>query len=97
MRNLFKSVKSIFTPKKPKLEPLQEIPNTGCVQTDVIQYLQQGNTLTSNEALILFGTSRLAVIISRARKSGIAIRKVTITDKNRNGKTIQYAQYSIIR
>ena len=95
MRNLFKTIKNVFIPKK--LEELEELPNTGNIHQDVITYLQKGGTLTSEEAKILFGTSRLSSIINRARRRGLAIKTDMIDVPNRHGNLIKIAQYSIIR
>jgi hypothetical protein len=43
------------------------------VKSAVLSYLKSGRKLTSNEALLMFGTSRLGAVIHDLRKQGYAI------------------------
>jgi len=56
----------------------------------IINYLRQGKTLTSLEALQLFGCFRLSARISELKESGWQIDSVNI---KKNGKT--FAEYSL--
>jgi hypothetical protein len=58
--------------------------------TKILNYLKSGNTITSLEALNLFGCFRLASRISDLRKMGHAIKRQMVM---RNGKRV--ALYSI--
>jgi hypothetical protein len=57
----------------------------------VLQHLQSGRTLTSLEALHLFGSLRLAAIICTLRKKGYAIQSRLITV----GANKQVAEYRL--
>lgn len=56
----------------------------------ILEYLNNGNTITSLEALNLFGCFRLASRISDLKKKGYAIKRQMVI---RNGKRV--ALYSI--
>ena len=58
----------------------------------IAAYLNEGNTLTSLEALNKFGCFRLASRIHDLKDSGMHIAKTMVTGDN--GK--RYAQYSIV-
>jgi hypothetical protein len=57
----------------------------------VLQHLQSGRTLTSLEALHLFGSLRLAALICTLRKKGYAIQSRLITV----GANKQVAEYRL--
>lgn len=60
-------------------------------------YLQKGNKLTQNEALSLFGVGRLASRINDLKEMGHPIHAEMITVKNRSGKDVRIAQYSLVQ
>lgn len=60
-------------------------------------YLQKGNKLTQNEALSLFGVGRLASRINDLKKMGHPIEVELIAVKNRSGKDVHIAQYSLVQ
>jgi hypothetical protein len=70
------------------------------VKSAVLNYLKSGRTLTSNEALLMFGTSRLGAVIHDLRKKGYAIRTDIIEVKAGTGKPTAHdahvASYSMI-
>ena len=71
----------------------------------ILDYLQEGKTITSLEALNKFGCARLASRISELRKQGVnietqtifSVRKPSLFGKLRGekSKTIYYAQYKL--
>lgn len=56
----------------------------------VISYLNEGNKLTSLEALRLFGCARLASRINELRNSGHDIRKTMIVVGDKKARVAQY-------
>jgi hypothetical protein len=70
------------------------------VKSAVLNYLKSGRTLTSNEALLMFGTSRLGAVIHDLRKQGHAIHTDIIEVKAGTGKPTAHdahvASYSMI-
>jgi len=70
------------------------------VKSAVLNYLKSGRTLTSNEALLMFGTSRLGAVIDALRKQGCAIHTDIIEVKTGRGKPTAHdahvASYSMI-
>lgn len=66
----------------------------GITQTQaVLEYLQNHGSLTSMEAIELFGATRLADIIFRLRKQGYIIVTVEHETTNRFGQSTRYAEY----
>lgn len=61
----------------------------------IAEYLQQGNALTSALAMRKFGIMRLASRVYDLRKKGIEVKKEMEVSRNRYGKTIRFAKYSI--
>jgi hypothetical protein len=74
--------------------------NRTTVKSAVLNYLKSGRTLTSNEALLMFGTSRLGAVIHDLRKQGYVIHTDIIEVKAGTGKTTAHdahvACYSMI-
>lgn len=69
------------------------------VKSAVLNYLKSGRKLTSNEALLMFGTSRLGAVIHDLRNQGYAIKTDTIEVKAGTGKPTEHnahvASYSL--
>lgn len=63
---------------------------------EVLAHLQSGKTITSIEAINLFGATRLSAIIFDLRQAGQNITTNMVTGKNRYGNSTQYAQYKLI-
>ena len=61
----------------------------------VMQHLKEGKTLTSLEALRLYGIMRLPNRISELRRRGAQIEKQTITVRNKYGDAVRVAQYRL--
>ncbi len=70
------------------------------VKSAVLNYLKSGRKLTSNEALLMFGTSRLGAVIHSLRKQGYCIKTDTIEVKAGTGKPTAHnahvASYSLV-
>jgi len=60
-------------------------------EKSVLEYLQNGNTITPLEALNMFGSLRLAALIHTLKSKGFDIRSEMITTAS--GKSV--AQYSL--
>lgn len=61
----------------------------------VMQHLKEGKTLTSLEALRLYGIMRLPNRISELRRRGEQIEKTTITVENKYGESVRVAEYRL--
>lgn len=61
----------------------------------VMQHLKEGKTLTSLEALRLYGIMRLPNRISELRRRGEQIEKQTIIVRNKYGEAVRVAQYRL--
>jgi hypothetical protein len=61
----------------------------------VMQHLKEGKTLTSLEALRLYGIMRLPNRISELRRRGEQIEKTTITVENKYGEAVRVAEYRL--
>ena len=53
----------------------------------ILEYLEEGNSITQLDALILFGCSRLATRICDLRKDGWAIQSKRVKVPTRSGYT----------
>ena len=62
---------------------------------EVLKYLQTHGSITSMEAINLFGATRLSAIIFNLRKKGHNITSVDKTTKDRYGHTVPYAEYRL--
>lgn len=63
---------------------------------EVLKHLQSGKTITSMEAINLFGATRLSAIIFDLRKAGFNIVTNNVIGKNRYGNPVSYAEYKLI-
>lgn len=70
-------------------------PRTSGSQTSLIlEYMRDGNAITSLEALALFGSSRLSARIKDIEKrTGLTPSRKKVHVKNRQGKDIWVTQY----
>ena len=62
----------------------------------VLNHLQIHKTITSMEAINLYGATRLSAIIFDLRKAGHNIVTHTKVSKNRYGNSVSYAEYELI-
>lgn len=61
----------------------------------VLQYVQQFGSITSEEARTAFGCARLASRISDLKQRGYEVQRVMESGKNRYGEPVSYARYYI--
>lgn len=59
----------------------------------VLQHLKENGSITSWDAITLFGATRLSAIIYLLRKEGYEIETTDLTIKNRYGNTTTIAKY----
>lgn len=62
---------------------------------EVLRHLQTHGSITSMEAINLFGATRLSAIIFNLRKKGYNITSIDKTTKDRYGHTVPYAEYRL--
>lgn len=60
---------------------------------EVLRHLEKCGSITSAEALSVYGIARLASRVSDPKDLGYDIRKVTERGKNRFGDPVNYARY----
>lgn len=58
--------------------------------------MKQNQTITSMEAINMFGATRLSAIIYDLKDDGYNITKVMKSSKNRFGNHVSYAEYRLI-
>lgn len=61
--------------------------------SEVLRHLQEHGSITSLEAIELFGATRLSAIIFNLRRAGYDISTETICAKDRYGHAVNYAKY----
>lgn len=59
----------------------------------VLQHLKENGSITSWDAITLFGATRLSAIIYLLRKQGYDIETTDLTVKNRYGNATTVAKY----
>ena len=64
---------------------------------EVLKHLQTYGTITSMEAINLFGATRLSAIIFNLRKKGYNIISVDKVTKDRYGHTVPYSEYTLVQ
>lgn len=63
----------------------------------VKKWLEDGNTITSKQAIDKFGCTRLAVVISVLRHGyGMPIKSEEVRVKNRNNRWVTIAKYFLV-
>ena len=60
---------------------------------DVFRHLEEHGSITSMEAIELYGATRLSAIIFNLRKEGHDIETVTEGTVDRHGRAVNYARY----
>lgn len=60
---------------------------------DVLRHLEEHGSITSMEAIKLFGATRLSAIIFNLRREGFDIETVPMRVKDRYGQSVRYARY----
>ena len=61
----------------------------------VLRYMQENGAITQCEAFKEIGCSRLAARVKDLKKAGYPITKVMETTRNRYGKKVSFAKYSL--
>jgi len=62
----------------------------------VLSHLKSGQTITSLDAINLYGATRLSAIIFNLRQRGLNIATLPTTIKDRFGNTTTYAKYKLL-
>lgn len=61
----------------------------------VLRHLKDYGSITSWEAIEEYGCTRLSAVIYMLRQVGYIITSETISKKNRYGKTVHFAKYTL--
>lgn len=61
----------------------------------ILRYMQEHGSITQLQAVEEFGCYRLSGRIYDLKNDGFAIRRDTVTKKNRNGKAVSFARYHL--
>lgn len=61
----------------------------------ILEYIKAFGSITPMEAFADLGITKLATRISEMRRDGIEFNIETVRNKNRFGKTVHYARYSL--
>ena len=61
----------------------------------ILDHLKAHRTITPLDALRLYGCMRLGARIWDLKRMGHRIRSEIVTDVNRNGEAVRYAQYTL--
>lgn len=65
--------------------------------SEIITHLRKYKTITSNEAIKLFGATRLSGIIYVLKERGFGIETEMVQGKNRYGHITNYAIYHLVK
>lgn len=71
--------------------------NTRTQKRQILHHLHTIGPITQQQALNLYGCGRLAARINDLKNMGINITTKTLNYTNRNGYTVRYAQYSVVK
>ena len=61
----------------------------------ILDYLERFKTITPMEAFADLGITKLATRVSEMRRDGIEFNIESVTSKNRFGKPVRFAKYSL--
>ena len=61
----------------------------------ILDYLSRFKTITPMEAFADLGITKLATRVSEMRREGIEFNIESVTSKNRFGKPVRFAKYSL--
>ena len=61
----------------------------------ILDYLERFKTITPMEAFADLGITKLATRVSEMRREGIEFNIESVTSKNRFGKPVRFAKYSL--
>ena len=65
--------------------------------SEIQQHLESGRSITSMEAIKLYGATRLSGIIFLLRKRGMKIITIDHKGKNRYGNHCHFAEYKLLK
>jgi hypothetical protein len=71
--------------------------NKASKQQKVVNHLKKKGTITSWQAIELYGATRLAAIIHTMRKKGHEIHTKNVNAKDRFGNNCTYAKYVFVK
>lgn len=60
---------------------------------EVLKHLKRRKSITSWDAIMKYGATRLSAIIFNLRGRGYIIDSLQMEDVDRNGNTVRYAKY----
>ena len=63
----------------------------------VLEHLKKYGTITSWEAIMNYGCTRISEYIRQLRCDGYLIKSVNTKNKNRYGDVVYYATYTLIK
>lgn len=63
--------------------------------TLILEHLKAHQTITPLDALRLYGCMRLGARIWELKRMGHRIRSEIVTDVNKNGEAVRFAQYTL--
>lgn len=61
----------------------------------IVNYITEFGSITPMEAFADLGITKLATRISEMKKYGLRFKTETVKSKNRYGKTVSFAKYSM--
>jgi hypothetical protein len=61
----------------------------------ILEYITRFGSITPMEAFADLGITKLATRISEMRRDGVGIKVESVSSKNRFGKTVHFAKYSL--
>jgi 3'-phosphoadenosine 5'-phosphosulfate sulfotransferase len=61
----------------------------------ILDYLQRFKTITPMDAFADLGITKLATRVSEMRRDGVEFNIESVKSKNRFGKTVRFAKYSL--
>lgn len=62
----------------------------------VLMHLRNYGSMTSMDAIMEYGITRLADVVLKLKRDGHNIQKVDETSTNRYGKAVRYARYRLV-
>jgi 3'-phosphoadenosine 5'-phosphosulfate sulfotransferase len=63
---------------------------------EILNYIREFGSITPMEAYSELGITKLATRVSEMRRDGIAFKIETVRRKNRNGRAVHFARYSLL-
>ena len=75
--------------------PVKALPMTGSIKRQILDALRAGQKLTSLDAWLRFGTSRLAALVFQLRAAGWTIDSEDIVVETAHGHKAHISQYSM--